>query len=476
MPNRRASHWAELTLLLALVTPVACAPRFGGQHPRWQRVDTAHFTVYTDLAAEPARERAVSCEQLLSALHQHGWEATGEPPLRMSVVMFADPSDFHAYGGYGTSGYATHALFGPLLVLPAPRHGVGYATLAHELTHGLAYQAMAYQPRWFSEGLASYFESAAFEGEHQFVLGRPPAGAAATLRERRIVPPSRLIAGEPVDSEHAFYASSWALVHYLMTEHADAFADFQGRLAAGVPGERAFREAFPQLGMAQLDADVAQYVGRGSVPAFVAPVQVSEVAATQRTLSRAEELGLEAVLWSRCHACDDGRARSDKALAAALAEQPHQLEASVLALADARVPAPEAMARARALTEAHPEAWLAWAALVDAALRAQVALPNEGDTSPMARLRSIGPRHPFSWLLSARQAALRGDPASALAYAERARRLAPGDTDVLFVRAQLFAALGDCAALQSELTLLEGHELSREGRTTLAGLQQQCAR
>ena len=59
----------------------------------------------------------------------------------------------------------------------------------------------------------------------------------------------------------ALNASAWELVHFLADERGRAFATFQGRLGAGAPPERAWRESLPGYdpqggGLERLERDV----------------------------------------------------------------------------------------------------------------------------------------------------------------------------------------------------------------------------
>jgi hypothetical protein len=217
--------WRLLPLAVLAIGLSACAgTQLGSGKNAFSVVTTEHFTLYTDLEPARAEEQGLRLEQLLFALRETAWESKDDLPLKMNVIMFANPNDFDRYGYRKIDGYAVpEELYEPWIVLSAPRFGEDYRVVAHELTHAMAYQSISHMPRWTSEGLACYFESAHFHDDGSFQVGAVPKLLFLGLHKYGWDRPSQLLSGHGSGIDYKFYASSWLLVHYSMTRQADAF-------------------------------------------------------------------------------------------------------------------------------------------------------------------------------------------------------------------------------------------------------------
>jgi hypothetical protein len=365
--------------------------------------------------------------------------------------MFRSGVDFEEYGRSELDGYAlSEVLFEPWIVVPAPNYADRLETVAHELTHYMAYQAMQNQPRWFAEGLASYFESARFDGDDSFEIGRVPASRFQSLRIFGWEPPSKLLAGS-APSEPRFYASSWLLVHYLMTVRSDEFANFQGNLARGLSDAAAWGQAFPQLSGAALDHAVQEYAQAGQYERYVFRFEPPEVQTSSRTMSRADEHALRALLRMTCFKCPDhlrGQWREDVQLA--LSSDPSNVRAIALTVTDESQNAELALSRARVLVRERPEDWLAWVTLGVAAMRAGkfAELAGQPGADPGLHAPRLAPSQPYALLMAAVSHAVRGEREPAIRVSAAAQRMQPTNGALLVARAELLAQLSACEQLR----------------------------
>jgi tetratricopeptide (TPR) repeat protein len=146
------------------------------------------------------------------------------------------------------------------------------SVLFHEYTHVLlARNQRAPIPPWINEGLACYFMTVSERGG-AVVLGATPGMFAARLARHGALPLAELfdasIVGMSGDRVADFYATSWALSHYLMSSASGRreLEAFLKQLLQGVPSGEAQTAAFgrsaDQLG-AELAAHVAQ-LARGA--------------------------------------------------------------------------------------------------------------------------------------------------------------------------------------------------------------------
>lgn len=446
-----------LLLSASLLLLSACRiERLGAGKGRWRVVETEHFTLYTDLREEDAEKQARELERLLSALQQSSWEANQPLPLRLNVVMFKRLLEFERYSKSEVGGFVVHSvMFEPWLVMPAPEVHAGFKVAAHELTHYIAHQALVNQPRWFSEGLASYFESVRFVGEGALVIGGVPKQRFDALRFLGVDKPSELLAGAHSTSEPRFYGSAWLLVHYLMTEHPDAFVAYQKALARGLDDTTAWSTAFPSLPPQELDRAVSEYLLTGEYVTFEVPVQLPSAQVRTRTLTPADEHALQAILWDVCLTCSETeRARVDYHLARALEADPRHLQAAALSISNTS-DTHENLKRVRALVKDHPDHWLAWITFARVTGEAQVTLPPQELEQMLERLLTLAPKQAWAWAFAGVHHALRGAVDQARDAFLRAQRLQPTDPFLLWLCGVSFTKLGECGRAERILTRLE---------------------
>lgn len=457
----------RLLLLTALVLLLcACGhAKQGRAQPTFRLVETEHFALYTDLPERAARENARLLERLLFALREAGWEVTGELPIRLNVVMFRDLRGFQRFANDEVGGYAiTEMLYEPWLVLPAPGYGQALTTVAHELTHGIAFQAIKRWPLWANEGIASYFESSLLQEDGTFRVGLVPESRFNAIRALGYYPPSklrRLARGESDPSK--YYGSAWLLVHYLMSKQAEPFAAFQEHLARGLDEEDAWRRAFPNLSDERLDQEVEAYATDGTYEGWVFDFAISEPAIRLRRLSTADQRALEALLWKSCWECSErDRGRWHGALTSALDADPQSLLAVALSIQLQLEDRQSALSRARQLVRSHPEHWLAWLSLGAAAAGANdpSVFTGKPEDDPGVRAPKLAPRQPYAWMMAASSRALRGEREAALAAVTSAERLQRSNPQFLIARATLLVALSACGELRKLVKELEdvGHE------------------
>jgi len=445
-------QWSRLLVCLLALT-CACAASLGQGKGRWLRVRTEHFTLYTDGPRAQAQAQAVRLERTLDGLLAHGWEVHGDLPIGMRVVTFEAPSDLHAYAGREFGGYYQHeALFEPLAVLPAQLDQGSLASLRHELTHHIAFTGMPHQPSWFAEGIATYFETARLTKNGELVLGSASTDHVAALRRLGRMPTASLFAETKTPPTPKFYASSWLLVSYLMAQHPTAFTVYQRALGKGLGHAQAWKAAFPALTTEKVDATLDDFLRAGAVPVFRISVQARAVSARVEPLSRADEHGLAALLATTCPACKGDRtSRVRQSVQLALAEDPMQLEATVIALRAMDRFDDAALRTARALAARHPRAWLAQLTLGSVELARDNA---SAALSAAARAIILAPRKAQAHMLGARASLALGRIADARELSRDAERLQPTSLAILAQRAQILMALSDCDELRGTLSTM----------------------
>lgn len=422
-------------------------PSQGG--PRWRVLESEHFVLYTDQPEAVARRSCSKFERMLDALLQLGFRTSGQLAFKLPVILLDDRSQFEDFVGVEYSGmYRQELLFEPRLILSRETDAESWSTLAHELTHFIANQALGPQPPWLAEGLAAYFESAHFDSSGTFIIGSAPRHYHRWLRENTRLGVQELMTLTAGYDTPAVYASAWLVVHYLMSERSAEFAAFQAALASGKPASQSWRETLPELSAERLDALIDAYAAAGSYMTYSRKLPEPEVRLSVRELSDADVYALRAELFMLCRTCGKEAAHKvSENLRAALQSDPNHLRARAMQALLSTSSGAQAVARDRALVQKHPDAWLAWLLLA----RSQSAGGSAADgcdAEVVPKLQSLAPRQPYALMSAALCELKAAHRESALALSAQALALQPANAVLMLLRATVLRALGACDELE----------------------------
>ena len=138
----------------------------------------------------------------------------------------------------------------------------------HELTHYFVRNTLTALPMWLNEGIAEYYSTFDADGGDVSV-GRPIADHVRWLQGQPMIPLQDLFGVDRNsalynESSHrgAFYAESWAMVHYLMLGKPERRAQFSEflRLMTQMPFDDAYTRAFGDVTYAKLERELRLYV------------------------------------------------------------------------------------------------------------------------------------------------------------------------------------------------------------------------
>lgn len=486
MHPRRAWY---LRLAVALVSPslflagcggLAPLPSEGG--PRWVKLESESFVLYTDLPPGKAQETLARAEGLFTGLLHSGWPTEGVIHLKLNLVVFADRRDFTHFGGTSLGGYYLHqALFEPMVVMPAPSFGRGLMTLAHELTHYISMQSLQNQPSWLAEGLAGYYETARYDREGRFVVGGVDHARLRAVQTIGRMPTAELMAPQPGAFGSArFYSTAWLLVHLLMSNHAEEFADYQRALGRSVDHARAWEAAFGGLDHAALDRALRDYGQSAAFATYSFRVPEAAMPGTPHRMPNADVSALRALIHSTCPECDgeDAEASARLEVLDAFEQQPGHLRATAIRVRYlSETLTDSSKDELRSATEAYPEQWLGWLMLAQAESR-----PG-GDASEaeraLARALRLSPHQPYALILSAYHHAARGESAAALARLDEVASLQPSNPGLMLASVEVLATLGECERAEERFDLARGSahaRISLEAETALRRELAACER
>ena len=371
---------------------VACGPAIpllpsrGG--PAWLEVTSEHFTLWTDASDERGREIVREMERrrqvILSAMGQPG--SRGARALVIAVRNVKEravylPLDFIAVA-WGPNNLTAQ----PGILLAANDNDRDHV-VNHEMAHVISFDVITDQPAWLSEGIATYFEMVdLFSDDTTVEIGRPRDDRGRILSHSPPLPAAELFACEERRCmDGLFYATSWAVVSFLLNERYDQFIRYLQRLnelshdwptrswyeAIRDPSPeqvrerqrlddqwrareaQVWRDAFPDLPPDRLTGELGEWLITGKLRLPHIGVTLPQFSVTERTLSDAEVLAARS--WLRLHFTGDLKAaRSDAASALALDRT--NVLAHLIEAAFTHSIAPD---DARATASAHPEDWRA---------------------------------------------------------------------------------------------------------------------
>lgn len=335
---------------------VPAVPSQGG-HP-WVELTTEHFMVWTDASAAQGRALAEDMEHLRQVLYGVAFFHPTSVS-RCFVIALRNTGEMHAFVDWlhGAETWPVSPIMQPVIVLPIDDVDDEKGTVTHELTHAISYSAIPNQPRWFSEGLATYFETVRLH-QHggSLEVGRPNTLLLRVIWAQHLLPIDSLFACTRLScTDVRWYATAWALFAYLLSERPKQLQAYMQELAAG---ERAsdpatWTAAFGKLTPADLDSAVADWVANGDLTVTTYRAQLRDLPIAQRSLGDADVYAARALL--RFLLAPNGPIPKD--VAHALAVDPTNVVARMI-LEARGVSTP--LAVARRIVAAHPDDWRAW--------------------------------------------------------------------------------------------------------------------
>jgi len=223
-----------------LATALACAfaafPAAGSEGPRWLKIKSPNFELFTDAGERNGREVARHFEQVRSFfMEAQGLGLKGGPPVR--IVVFRSDKEF---APYAPNDFAWAFYLGAAdrdYILMKNASSEHFHVAVHEYVHLLVKHTGITVPVWFNEGLAELYSNL------KPVAGKVEVGNIIMphlilLRQSKWIDLATLLAvghDSPLYNEktHAglFYAESWALVHMLYLD-----AHYRNRLRALLEG------------------------------------------------------------------------------------------------------------------------------------------------------------------------------------------------------------------------------------------------
>jgi tetratricopeptide (TPR) repeat protein len=275
----------------------------------WVEVTTPHFSVMSDDGEKTARRIADQFEQIRSlysrALSRNLRLDPGIPILIVAArneksLSQLIPEYWAEKGHTHPAGIFVAGAEKNFIALRTDAQGeFPYLTIYHEYVHLIVSLNFQHFPLWLNEGFATFFGSATVAGKAG-KLGQPNASELFVLSQTKLLPLDVLFRvghDSPYYNEaektNIFYAESWALVHYLMTDDVRKKKENQidkyiGLVEGGGDPVDSAKLTFGDLGRLKKELDA--YASRTSFAAYA--VDLPEAAGAKpysvRAVPRAE--------------------------------------------------------------------------------------------------------------------------------------------------------------------------------------------
>jgi tetratricopeptide (TPR) repeat protein len=323
-----------LSLFLS-VLPAHALPR---QEP-WIEVRTANFTLFSNAGEPQARRVGADLERLRDALAQLSPGLVLNSPVPTYVFVFKNAAALQPYlrtfngQPLSSAGYFLSTQWANYVAVNGDRRGDEKGIVYHEYLHYVLRNNYASLPLWLHEGLAEYYSTFAV-GKDEARIGLPVQQHVDWLRQHPLIPLAALLAVDERSPEYnessrrgAFYAESWALVHYLISgnpERRRQAAELLRLAQTGTLPAKLFGEAFGN-DPAALERELRTYVKSYTFNSTRLPLRAeANLAMEARPLPWADVLyRLGDLLANLSQGGDDHRAAAGEHFRAALAVQPN---------------------------------------------------------------------------------------------------------------------------------------------------------
>jgi hypothetical protein len=223
-------------LLTAFICAVVVFPAAGSDAPRWLKIKSPNFELFTTAGEHSGREVARHFEQVRAFFMEvQGLGSNSGPPVRL--VVFRSDKEFAPYAPNEVAAAFYLGAADRDYIVMKNAFSEHFPMAVHEYVHLLVKHSGIAVPVWFNEGLAELYSNLKPLGG-KIEVGDMIVPHLILLRESKWIDLATLLdvqADSPLYNEktHAglFYAESWALVHMLYLG-----ADYRSNLPALLAG------------------------------------------------------------------------------------------------------------------------------------------------------------------------------------------------------------------------------------------------
>lgn len=202
---------------------LACVAAPGLAHAEWRKAETRHFVVYSNGFERDLRDRAVELERFDQLLRTYFAlpEVEGDRPLPVYLVRNRSEMAVAEPGLPDSASGVYSANFRDIRAIAVRTSGD--EILRHEYGHHFMLRNFpGNYPAWFREGVAEFFMTATVEADGDATVGKSSQMRVWTLNNIAWLPTDQVLSGRfdlrGRDERAAFYAQSWLLTHWVLTD------------------------------------------------------------------------------------------------------------------------------------------------------------------------------------------------------------------------------------------------------------------
>ena len=430
----------------------------------WVRVETPNLIVYGP-GEKRTREISGEFERYREALNQI-FPVPVSTAVPTIVVAFENEAAFNPYRPtfkgkpVKVGGFYTGTSVDDMIAFPQGDRDHGLRIIFHEYTHLITSNASRGLPVWLGEGLADFYSTFEIRPDgKQALLGRPVAEHIERLNatSRWLTLPELLTVSHdsPLYNEgerrSIFYAQSWATVHLLMTgepNRSQALSQYVQLTTGGTAPLDAWKRAFGDL---DIEKELRRHLTRFSMRAFLYKFNDS-VAAAKPEVKKPSAAEVDAVL-SRLLRYGNDDSVEPRLLRAAAMTPASMLARALLGATYIQRGKDDEGVRLVMEAAADTSDWLTQYYVATAIVALREDPTGDRLATTLAALdRVIAARPQLAHAHALRSHLTTG--AEALALVRKARALAPGREDYVFLEARAHAELRDFQSARNTLAPL----------------------
>jgi hypothetical protein len=439
----------------------------------WRRIDSPNFVVVGDVGVGDLREITNRFEAFRDVLARVFTESVISTAVPTVVLVF--PSDRAFTPFKPTFNGKPIELSGLFL----PRRDVNYIALVrdwdegsmrvifHEYAHLITSNIAGSIPVWLNEGLAEFYSTFETVGDREALIGRTVPGHLNRLNETRLLTLDELLNVKHEsslynegDRRSVFYAQSWALTHMLLVgqpPRRDKLGAYVASVEKGMAPMDAWRASF---GADRIDRELQNYIRRSAFNAvrFRFSEKTTSFTGTATPVAAGDAEALLAMFLAQQQRYDEALERLNRLPAGGGGAWPALVRATV------GVARQDTTAAEKALLGLPDSAdWLvsyfAGTALADVVSGRDDSGSDVSKQAARTFLETVRKTHPEIPNALARTVSLAVRdrdpvPPETLTLIERARALAPGRHEYVFLHAQVLARMDRLPAAAALLRAL----------------------
>jgi tetratricopeptide (TPR) repeat protein len=251
--------------------------------PRWVRLASPHFEIYSSAGAGTARDTLRQFEQVRSFfIHMAGHAPANPTPVR--IVAFGSAKEYDAvrFNEFASAFYQPTA--DQDFIVMGPDTAGTAATAIHEYVHVVVQHSNLHFPPWLNEGIAELYSTIRQTGDKVLVGTLIPARQIALARTPWVRLADILAADQksPLYNEKnkagSLYSEGWALTHMLALreEYSAKFPEFMVAVASGTDSAEAFRTVYDKT-VAEVERDLLLYLRGERFQGRLVPMQMEKL-------------------------------------------------------------------------------------------------------------------------------------------------------------------------------------------------------